>query len=154
MLLSTATVCSLSLLNTVWAASHVRPRYPFGSGPSPWEKRTSSAAQGHPGLKRQITSSNNNGTNSTGGCSGNAAGDRGNWCDHSIDTDFYLNGPDTGRTVEYFFEMVNTTLAPDGVERIVLTINGTLPGPLIEGMIKDLSGAKYILLINLASELG
>lgn len=29
-------------------------------------------------------------------------------------------------------EITNTTLAPDGVERIVLTVNGTLPGPTIE----------------------
>jgi len=32
--------------------------------------------------------------------------------------------PKTCRTVEYFFEMTNQTVAPDGVERMGLVING------------------------------
>lgn len=32
----------------------------------------------------------------------------------------------------YWLTAVNTTLAPDGYERQVLTWNGTYPGPLIE----------------------
>ncbi|KAK4498856.1 hypothetical protein PRZ48_009366 [Zasmidium cellare] len=132
MRLSVAAICSLSLLNIVWAASYVRPRYPYGSGPSPWEKRAIPAARGQPLHKRQTITGNNNGTNGTGGCSGNTANDRGSWCDFSIETDWYLEVPDTGRTVEYWFEMVNTTLSPDGVPKIALTVNGTMPGPVIE----------------------
>jgi hypothetical protein len=37
----------------------------------------------------------------------------------------------TGVVREYWLEVVNTTLAPDGYERVVLTINGTIPGPEI-----------------------
>lgn len=124
--------CSFGFLSIAEAASHVRPRYPYGSGPSPWDKR---AAPIHnmPWHKRQISANNNNGTNSTGGCPGNTASDRSSWCDFSIDDDWYLDGPDTGKTVEYWFELVNTTISPDGVERLALTVNGTIPGPTIEG---------------------
>ncbi|KAF2195362.1 multicopper oxidase [Zopfia rhizophila CBS 207.26] len=65
-------------------------------------------------------------------CSGNTASDRSVWCDYSIDTDWYTDGPDTGVTVEYWLEVTNVTLAPDGVDRIVLAVNGTVPGPTIE----------------------
>ena len=33
-------------------------------------------------------------------CGGNTAEDRSTWCDYSIDTDWYLEAPDTGVTVE------------------------------------------------------
>ncbi|KAF2164057.1 multicopper oxidase [Zasmidium cellare ATCC 36951] len=132
MLLYLPAICSLSLLNIAWAASHVRPRYPYGPGPSRWAKRAVTAPQTQPWHKRQTISGNNNGTNSIGGCPGNTASDRGSWCDFSIDTNWYLEVPNTGRTVEYYFEMVNTTLSPDGVPKIVLTVNGTMPGPVIE----------------------
>ncbi|KAF2661805.1 multicopper oxidase [Lophiostoma macrostomum CBS 122681] len=65
-------------------------------------------------------------------CDGNDASDRSVWCDYSLDTDYYAGGPDTGVTKEYWLEVTNTTLAPDGVERIVLAVNGTVPGPTIE----------------------
>ncbi|KAF2478037.1 laccase-1 [Lindgomyces ingoldianus] len=65
-------------------------------------------------------------------CSGNTASDRSVWCNYSIDTDYYTGGPDTGVTVEYWLEVTNVTLAPDGVERIVLAVNGTVPGPTLE----------------------
>ena len=66
-------------------------------------------------------------------CSGsNTADDRSSWCDgFDINTNYHDEAPDTGVTREYWLELVNTTLAPDGVERIVLTVNGTLPGPTI-----------------------
>ncbi|KAF2445480.1 multicopper oxidase [Karstenula rhodostoma CBS 690.94] len=65
-------------------------------------------------------------------CEGNTASDRSVWCDYSIDTNWYDEAPDTGITVEYWFEVQNITAAPDGFERIVLAVNGTVPGPLIE----------------------
>lgn len=34
-------------------------------------------------------------------------------------------------TREYWFSIVNTTCAPDGIDRICLSINGTVPGPTI-----------------------
>ncbi|PSN66585.1 laccase Lcc4 [Corynespora cassiicola Philippines] len=65
-------------------------------------------------------------------CAGNDANDRSVWCEHSIDTDWYLDVPETGVTREYWLDITNQTLAPDGIERIVLAFNGTFPGPLIE----------------------
>ncbi|KAF2799928.1 multicopper oxidase [Melanomma pulvis-pyrius CBS 109.77] len=65
-------------------------------------------------------------------CAGNTAADRSVWCDYSIDTDYYAEVPDTGVTVEYWLEITNITIAPDGFERVVLAINGSVPGPTIE----------------------
>ncbi|KAI5366534.1 putative multicopper oxidase, type 1, carbohydrate binding module family 20, cupredoxin [Septoria linicola] len=48
-----------------------------------------------------------------------------------IDTDFDQDWPVTGRTVSYDFTITNTTLAPDGFERLVYAINGQYPGPTI-----------------------
>ncbi|KAF2807959.1 laccase Lcc4 [Mytilinidion resinicola] len=65
-------------------------------------------------------------------CDGNTASDRSVWCDYDTSTNYYTDGPTTGVTVEYWLEVTNTTLAPDGFERIVLAVNGTVPGPTIE----------------------
>ncbi|KAG2419203.1 hypothetical protein HFD88_003998 [Aspergillus terreus] len=54
------------------------------------------------------------------------------WHPFTIDTNFYDNIPDTGVVREYWFDIVNTTAAPDGVERPVLLVNGQFPGPAIE----------------------
>ncbi|KAI0470081.1 Cupredoxin [Xylariaceae sp. FL0804] len=54
------------------------------------------------------------------------------WGNYSIDTDYYLETPDTGVTREYWLSAESTTLAPDGYERTVLVMNGSLPGPTIE----------------------
>ena len=53
------------------------------------------------------------------------------WGDYSLSTNWYENTPDTGVTREYWFEVQNSTVAPDGVERIGLSINGSIPGPTI-----------------------
>lgn len=34
-------------------------------------------------------------------------------------------------TREYWFNVENVTAAPDGIERIVLAVNGSIPGPTI-----------------------
>lgn len=64
-------------------------------------------------------------------CSGNSADDRTVWCDYDISTNYYDTVPDTGVTREYWFELTNTTASPDGVERIILAVNGSIPGPTI-----------------------
>lgn len=66
-------------------------------------------------------------------CDDNTAEDRSTWCDYDLNTNWYDEAPDTGVTREYWFEVTNTTLAPDGVERVVLSINGSVPGPTLEG---------------------
>ncbi|KAH6682996.1 laccase [Halenospora varia] len=49
----------------------------------------------------------------------------------SIATDYDTSWPVTGKTVSYNLEITNTTMAPDGFERIVFAINGQYPGPTI-----------------------
>ncbi|KAL4934678.1 multicopper oxidase [Aspergillus undulatus] len=48
-----------------------------------------------------------------------------------ISTDYYETVPDTGVVREYWFNIENTTAAPDGVEMPVQLINGSFPGPTI-----------------------
>lgn len=50
---------------------------------------------------------------------------------HNISTNYYKTAPDTGRTVVIYLSITNTTLAPDGFSRQVLTINNTIPGPTV-----------------------
>ena len=61
----------------------------------------------------------------------NSASDRACWGDYDISTNYYDESPDTGVVREYWFDIVNTTAAPDGIERVVLSVNGTVPGPTI-----------------------
>lgn len=51
---------------------------------------------------------------------------------YSIATDFDNKTPPNGRERVYNLEITNTTMAPDGFERIVMAINGTYPGPTLE----------------------
>jgi hypothetical protein len=48
-------------------------------------------------------------------CDGNTATTRSEWCSYSIDTDYYNVVPDTGVTREYWLELTDVTIAPDGV---------------------------------------
>ncbi|KAI1269263.1 laccase-1 [Xylariaceae sp. FL1019] len=62
----------------------------------------------------------------------NSATSRSCWTDgFDIDTDYYVDGPDTGVVREYWLSVEGLTCAPDGVDRYCLTFNGTVPGPLI-----------------------
>ena len=79
----------------------------------------------------------------------NTATSRGCWGNFSVDTNFYEETPNTGVTLEYWLNVQNTTLAPDarsqsrprgfwqtsdneqGIERLTLNFNGSIPGPLI-----------------------
>lgn len=65
-------------------------------------------------------------------CDGQPGDDPDSFCGYTVHDDNYKVTPKTCRTREYFFEVSNTTIAPDGVERIGLVINGQMPGPLIE----------------------
>ncbi|EUC41696.1 multicopper oxidase [Bipolaris oryzae ATCC 44560] len=64
-------------------------------------------------------------------CSGNTATTRSEWCDYSIDTDYSQEVPDTGVTREYWLELTDVTVAPDGVSRSAMAVNGTIPGPTL-----------------------
>jgi hypothetical protein len=64
-------------------------------------------------------------------CAGNTATTRSEWCDYDISTDFYDEGPTTGVTREYWLELTDFTAAPDGFERQVMAINGSIPGPTL-----------------------
>ncbi|KAJ5261097.1 extracellular dihydrogeodin oxidase/laccase [Penicillium angulare] len=62
----------------------------------------------------------------------NSASDRACWSDgFDISTNHYDKVPDTGVFREYWFNVENTTAAPDGVEMPVQLINGSFPGPTI-----------------------
>ncbi|BFZ65483.1 hypothetical protein YB2330_006656 [Saitoella coloradoensis] len=63
----------------------------------------------------------------------NTPSSRSCWGNYSIYTDYYSveESPSTGVVREYWLDVVNTTLAPDGVPRQVLVFNGTFPGPMI-----------------------
>lgn len=64
-------------------------------------------------------------------CSGNTATTRSQWCDFSIDTDYTTEAPDTGVTREYWLELTDVTVAPDGVSRSAMAVNGSIPGPTL-----------------------
>jgi hypothetical protein len=66
-------------------------------------------------------------------CSGNTADTRTEWCDYSIDDDYTTTVPDTGVTRTYYLELTDATIAPDGVSRYGMTINGSVPGPTLIG---------------------
>lgn len=54
------------------------------------------------------------------------------WGGYDINTNYYETAPNTKVVREYYFDIVNTTAAPDGIERPVLLVNGQFPGPTIE----------------------
>ncbi|PHH66301.1 hypothetical protein CDD81_7894 [Ophiocordyceps australis] len=64
-------------------------------------------------------------------CAGNTPTTRSKWCQYSVDTDYTTVVPDTGRTREYWLELTDVTIAPDGVPRTAMAINGSIPGPTI-----------------------
>ncbi|CAN9244000.1 unnamed protein product [Alternaria alternata] len=64
-------------------------------------------------------------------CDGNTATTRSEWCDYSIDVDPSDDVPDTGVTREYWLELTDVTVAPDGVSRSAMAVNGSIPGPTL-----------------------
>lgn len=53
------------------------------------------------------------------------------WQGFDLNTNYYEQVPDTGVVREYYFNIVNTTAAPDGRETQVQLVNGIFPGPTI-----------------------
>lgn len=64
-------------------------------------------------------------------CAGNTATTRSEWCEYSIDNDFWTEGPDTGVVREYWLELTDVTVAPDGIQRTAMAVNGSIPGPTL-----------------------
>ena len=64
-------------------------------------------------------------------CDGNTPTTRNKWCDYDIHTDYTTTTPDTGVTREFWLELDQANLAPDGRSRWALAINGSIPGPTI-----------------------
>jgi FtsP/CotA-like multicopper oxidase with cupredoxin domain len=54
------------------------------------------------------------------------------YCGADHTTDNYKFTPKTCRTVYYNLNIQNTTQAPDGQSRVVLAVNGQVPGPVLE----------------------
>lgn len=42
-----------------------------------------------------------------------------------------IEAPDTGVTREYWLELTDVTVAPDGVSRSAMAVNGSIPGPTL-----------------------
>ncbi|GLI73220.1 hypothetical protein PoHVEF18_001434 [Penicillium ochrochloron] len=72
----------------------------------------------HPQIKRDV-------------CSGNTASNRQKWCSYDASTNYYDVVPNTGVTREYYFNIQEVTVAPDGYSRSAMAINGSIPGPTI-----------------------
>ncbi|KAI1847860.1 hypothetical protein JX265_013902 [Neoarthrinium moseri] len=66
-------------------------------------------------------------------CSGNTPSTRSEWCNYSIDTDYSTIVPDTGVMREYWLELSDVTVAPDGISRAAMAVNGSIPGPTLIG---------------------
>lgn len=79
----------------------------------------------------RITPTSTVGQPTTTACPGNTPDDRSTWCQYSIDTDYELVVPETGVTREYWFDVDELNLAPEGFSRPVMAVNKTIPGPTI-----------------------
>ncbi|KAF2396900.1 hypothetical protein EJ06DRAFT_177362 [Trichodelitschia bisporula] len=64
-------------------------------------------------------------------CEGQPGNDPDDWCGLDIYTNFYEEAPKTCRVVSYSIDITNSTIAPDGITRMALLINGSMPGPPI-----------------------
>ncbi|KAG7102735.1 Laccase-2 like protein [Verticillium longisporum] len=64
-------------------------------------------------------------------CDGNTPSTRSEWCDHSIDIDWWTEAVDIGVTREYWLELTDVNVAPDGVSRTAMAVIGLIPGPTI-----------------------
>lgn len=65
-------------------------------------------------------------------CEGSDSNNRQIWCDYDINTDYTTTTPETGITREFWLELDQAYLSPDGRKRWALTINGSIPGPTLE----------------------
>lgn len=89
------------------------------------------ASSAYPETTSLLQSSNpERGTTETP-CSGNTPENRQQWCNHNIYTDYTNTTPNTGVIREFWLDLIQANLAPDGRERWTLTINGSIPGPTV-----------------------
>ncbi|KAJ5885193.1 hypothetical protein N7495_009703 [Penicillium taxi] len=65
-------------------------------------------------------------------CLGNTPETRQQWCNYDINTDYTTTTPDTGVTREFWLELDQVYIAPDGRTRWTLAFNGSVPGPTLE----------------------
>ncbi|KAF1981848.1 multicopper oxidase [Aulographum hederae CBS 113979] len=65
-------------------------------------------------------------------CEGQPGSDPDTWCGLDINTNYYKEVPKTCRIKYFTLNIQNITVAPDGVERMGLVVNGGTPGPAIE----------------------
>lgn len=56
-------------------------------------------------------------------CWGNTAKTRSKWCNFSINTDYTSQAPDTGVTREYWLDISDVMIAPDGVPRTAMGLS-------------------------------
>ncbi|KAK0639737.1 multicopper oxidase-domain-containing protein [Cercophora newfieldiana] len=54
------------------------------------------------------------------------------WGSFNVDSDVTYTWPNTGITRSYNLNIQHATLAPDGVDKRMITVNGQYPGPVIE----------------------
>ncbi|OAA53376.1 Cupredoxin [Cordyceps fumosorosea ARSEF 2679] len=64
-------------------------------------------------------------------CAGNTPTTRSKWCNYSVDTDYTAQIPDTGVTREYWLEITDAVVSPDGFTRPAIAVNGSIPGPTL-----------------------
>lgn len=55
-------------------------------------------------------------------CTGNSATSRSTWCDYDLSTNYYDEAPDTGVTREYWLELAEDTVSPDGYSRFAVSL--------------------------------
>lgn len=68
---------------------------------------------------------------STSVCAGNTPSTRSEWCDRDINTDYETEVFDTGVVREYWLTITDVYVAPDGIHRSAMAVNGTIPGPTL-----------------------
>ncbi|KAG8415838.1 hypothetical protein J3459_014043 [Metarhizium acridum] len=64
-------------------------------------------------------------------CTGNSATNRTQWCDYSVATDYSTTVVDTSVTREYWLELTDVSVDPDGFSRSAIAVNGSIPGPTL-----------------------
>ncbi|KAF7556011.1 hypothetical protein G7Z17_g1753 [Cylindrodendrum hubeiense] len=64
-------------------------------------------------------------------CRGNKPWNRDQWCDYDISTDYTVEPVDTGVIREYWLDISDVVVSPDGVSRTAMAVNGSIPGPTL-----------------------
>ncbi|KAH7177084.1 Cupredoxin [Dactylonectria macrodidyma] len=81
--------------------------------------------------KHGSSGSSSHSNSQTKSCYGNTASNRAKWCDYSISTDYTTEYVETGVNREYWLELTDVVVSPDGVSRTAMAVNGSIPGPTL-----------------------